>query len=354
MGMVPYTKAQRLPDDAHILIVRTDRVGDLVLTLPMIDSVKETYPQAHVSMLVQSYTKNLVENDQNVTSVLTYDGFKNIGSFCSFVRTLKEKNFTAAVVAYPRFLVALALWYARVPVRVGTGYRWYSFLFNRKVYEHRKRVQKHEAEYNLSLLQAIGCQMPEVLRCVLKLTEEEERKGAIVRESLGIRSQEVLIVLHPGSGGSARDWKKERFGELARVLLQRKYRVVISGTEREKELVSYVAQHAGAECLQFISTLSLREFAAFLKTAQCVVANSTGPLHLAAAVGTPVVGFYPPVKVMSPVRWGPLTLKKRIFVPDPSRCSRCNGRMCRGNDCMDQIEVNDVVTAVGELLKDDI
>lgn len=350
MSMSEQVHSQRLPAEAKILIVRTDRIGDLILTLPMIDVVKAEYPQARVSMLVQSYTKDLVEKNSKLDHVVTYDGVRGLKEFRSFVQTLKEYQFTAAIVVYPRFLLALAVWCARIPVRVGTGYRWYSFLFNRKIYEHRKHAQKHEAEYNVSLLKAIGCNMPAQVKSTLELPEDDITLGISVRRQLGIRDRDILIVLHPGSGGSARDWRKERFVELARKLRQMDFSVVISGTEREKELVSYVAQHGGEGCIPFVSTLSLRVFAAFLKTSQCVVANSTGPLHIAAAVGTPVVGFYPPVKVMSPVRWGPLTEKKRVFVPDPARCPRCKGTPCQGNDCMDQIEVDEVLRAILELL----
>jgi ADP-heptose:LPS heptosyltransferase len=100
----------------------------------------------------------------------------------------------------------------------------------------------------------------------------------------------------------------------------------------------------------FVSTLNLKIFAAFIQTAKLFVANSTGPLHMAAAVGTPVIGFYPPVRVMSPKRWGPLTEKKIIFVPDPAKCHRCKGGECQGNDCMDQILVDQVIGAALKLI----
>lgn len=334
----------------NILIVRTDRIGDVLLTLPLIDAVKKNEPSAKVAMLVQEYTRSLVETHPQLSATLTIDTKGKKKSFFSLVQEIRSHRFTAALVAYPRFRIAAALWCARVPVRIGTGYRWYSFLFNRKVYEHRKYATKHEAEYNLSLLRPLGYMPPQEVRLILHLTEEEKEKGRMLRRSIGIGDGERVVVLHPGSGGSARDWKKERFAELASELSRQALQVVITGTEKERTLVEEVVKLSGGTARPFISTHTLREFAAFLQTVNIVVANSTGPLHIAAAVGCAVVGFYPPVAVMSPTRWGPLTERKALFVPDPQQCSLCRGKKCRGNECMDQIQVQDVVRAVQELL----
>jgi heptosyltransferase-3 len=114
--------------------------------------------------------------------------------------------------------------------------------------------------------------------------------------------------------------------------------------------VQRVAQNAGEGVRSLVSTLKLKEFAALIQTAKLFIANSTGPLHIAAAVGTPVIGFFAPVRVMSPKRWGPLTDQKKIFVPDPAQCSRCKGDECQGNDCMEQITVEQVLEASLKLI----
>ena len=179
----------------------------------------------------------------------------------------------------------------------------------------------------------------------INISEKERKKASDVLQSLGISFFDHLVLLHPGSGGSARDWKPENFAALAAELKKRGYDVVITGGKSESELVQRVARNAGEDVKSLVSTLSLREFAALIQMAKLFVANSTGPLHIAAVVGTPVIGFFSPVRVMSPKRWGPLTDRKTIFVPDPAHCSRCKGGECEGNDCMDQITVGQVVEA---------
>jgi heptosyltransferase III len=297
-------------------------------------------------MLVSPYTAPLVEG---IVEVLLYNRER---PFFEMLTTLHRAAIDAAVVAYPRFRIAILLWLAGIPVRVGIGYRWYSFLFNKRVFEHRKTVKKHEAEYNLSLAKELGCHPVGLPSVRLNISEHEKRTADDIRKSLGITNNDTLVLLHPGTGGSARDWKPERFAELARDLVKKRYRVVITGGSTEGEIVNHVAHVAGSDVKPFISTVGLKEYAAFIQTAQLFISNSTGPLHIAAVVGTPVIGFYPPIRVMSPKRWGPLTEKKAIFVPDPAKCPRCKGGECQGDDCMEQIEVNTVVDAAVGLIRD--
>jgi ADP-heptose:LPS heptosyltransferase len=313
----------------------------------MVEALKSDFPNARVTMLVSSYTSTLVEG---VAGTLLYSEDGKQKPFFKMLREIRNAHFDVVLIAFPCFRIALLLWLAEIPVRVGTGYRWYSFLFNKRIYEHRKTAEKHEAEYNLSLLRGLGHTIPSKPKARINISQKEKKTASHVRQSLGISDTDRLVLLHPGSGNSARDWKPERFAQLAVELTKLGYQVVITGGKTEEALVHRVAREAENGVKPFISTLNLKEFAAFIQTAKLFVANSTGPLHIAAVVGTPVVGFYPPVRVMSPKRWGPLTDKKVIFIPDPVRCPRCKGGECQGNDCMDQISVCQVLESAKKLI----
>ncbi len=331
----------------NILVVRTDRIGDVILTLPTVEALKSIFPNARVTMLVSGYTSTLVEG---IAGTLLYTRDGKPRPFFEMLREIQNVHFDVVLVAFPHFRIALLLWLAGIPVRIGTGYRWYSFFFNKKIYEHRKTAEKHEAEYNLSLLKGLGHTVSSKPEAKIIISQQEKKTASDARQSLGISDTDRLVLLHPGSGSSARDWKPERFAQLAVELTKHGYQVVITGGKMEEALVHRVAHEAENGVKLFISTLNLKEFAAFIQTAKLFVANSTGPLHIAAAVGTPVIGFYPPVRVMSPKRWGPLTDKKTIFIPDPERCPRCKGGECQGNDCMDQISVHQVLEAATKLI----
>jgi ADP-heptose:LPS heptosyltransferase len=316
----------------------------------MVTATRSCLPHSRVSLLLRSYTKSLAENLQDVASILLCDEGETPKSIWKLGRDIKRYQFDAAVVSSPSFRIAFLLALARIPLRIGTGYRWYSFLFTRRVYEHRKTGDRHEAQYNLSLLEGLGCHPEDIHRVPFHLTDEELEYGSNLLRSLGIGEHEVVVALHPGSGGSARDWKPERFAELAARLSQAGKRVVITGGSGEQNLVRNVLQKSPKSVQSINESLSLRELAAFYNVVGCFVGNSSGPLHLAAAVGTPVVGLYPPIRECSPVRWGPLSEHKQVFVGDARRCTRCQGGRCQSDDCMDQITVEEVLHAVEELL----
>jgi heptosyltransferase-3 len=158
-------------------------------------------------------------------------------------------------------------------------------------------------------------------------------------------------VLHPGSGGSARDWSAENFAALGeRIQTGMKMKVIVSGGVNEHELVRRVAAGMTTPPAECAGTMSLTELAALFRRATVFVSNSTGPLHIAAAAGTPVVGFYPPIVQCSPVRWGPWTAKKKIFQPDRARCELCKGGPCTSDVCMNQITVDAVVDGIEDLI----
>ena len=335
----------------NILIVRTDRIGDVVLSLPLVEVLRKNFPPAHITFLARTYTRDIVEGQPGVDAVALYDEEGKPKSFFRMFSELRRPKYDLAVVAFPRFRIALLLRLAGVTTRVGTGYRWYSFLFNERVFEHRKNAAKHEFEFNLSLAQRLGCRISPGTTPHLHVDVDATRVATEERKRLGLSAGRSFVVLHPGSGGSARDWSPANFRALAIRFRELGWKVVVTGAMGEEELVRTVTNDTGSEIVSSVGRLSLKELAAFIKSANLFVSNSTGPLHIAAGVGTPVIGFYPPIVACSPQRWGPVTEKKIVFVPDNAHCRLCHGEPCRGNICMDQINVEQVVQAAMKLIK---
>jgi heptosyltransferase-3 len=335
---------------SNVLVVRTDRIGDVVLSLPMITCLRSRFPRARISMLLREYTRELAEGYPGIDGILNYDRQGKPRAFFRFLSELRRQRFDLVVLAHPTFRLGLLIFLAGIPVRVGSGYRWYSFFFNKRVLEHRRTAEKHEAEYNLSLLQAVGCPSMAVPAATLVPSRTAESAAKKVREELGLTGSEPVAVLHPGSGGSARDWSPQNFGALAKLLRAEGIRVVVTGILQEESLVRAVVEGSEQAAIPLVGRLSLMELAAFLRFADLFVSNSTGPLHIAAAGGIPVIAFYPPIRECGPTRWGPLTEKKVVFVADNHACARCKGGKCRGNDCMEQITVGQVFQAARGLM----
>ena len=333
-----------------ILVVRTDRIGDVILSLPMIPVLKSAFPSSTISFLLKSYTRELAAEQKGLDRILLYDVNGAEKPFVRMLSELRREKYDAVVVTYPTARLAFLMYLAAIPLRVGTGYRWYSVLFNKKIYEHRKTAEKHESEYNLSLLRGLGITEPVASSPKLVIPDEARIEAREALRKLKLGAEIPLILLHPGSGGSARDWKPERFGALAEKLTLGGKNVIVTGGPGEESLVQQVVQAAHGKAFTLPSPLSLKALAALVETADAFVASSTGPLHIAAAVGTPVVGFYPPIPQCSSKRWGPLTEKKVIFEPSAAGCPLCHGGECRGNECMDLISVEEVEKALEHLM----
>ncbi len=316
----------------------------------MAEVIKRDFPQAHVAMLIRRYTSELVEDNPFVDSILYYDEDNGVLTpFFELIQKVREQNFDVVIHTQPRPRLGFLTKLAQIPIRIGTGYRWYSFLFNRKVYDHRKDSKHHELEYNLRLLVPLGIAV-DGLRIEPTLSIKQDILNSIsnMLEKHGIGVEQKLVILHPGSGGSARDWSAQKFGDLAHRLGNiSSVRVVITGKKDEEHLVNEIVSIAGSKVIPMIDIGGLREFAALSKSASLFVANSTGPIHIAAAVGTPVIGLYPQLTSQNEVRWGPYTKNKTVFTPKnkPVDCNVCQLQKTKICECMETISVEDVFQA---------
>lgn len=342
-----------MSEPRRILVVRTDRLGDVILTLPMLAVLRDRYPDAWLGMLLSRYTGEIVRNHPFVNAFIWHDDAGKPRATSELITAIREQRFDTVFLVHPTPRLAWIMARAGIPRRIGTGYRYYAMLMTHRVFEHRKDAKHHELEYNLRLLGALDPSIrtegvkPDF---GLRVQPEAAARIASLLHDHHVGERERLAVIHPGSGGSARDWPLAYFGALAARLAQDPdVRLLVTGGPGEADAVHAVAREAGPRAIPCAGLLSLPELAALYARAAVVVANSTGPLHLAAALGTPVVGIYPQLTPMSPARWGPYTEKKRVLVPDaPADCRLCRkGERCV---CIASITVDKVHDATRSFL----
>ncbi|MEJ5351949.1 MAG: glycosyltransferase family 9 protein [Melioribacteraceae bacterium] len=330
----------------NILIVRTDRIGDVVLTLPLCSIIKKYFPKSKISFLLRDYTSALAKNNPFIDEVIILKEKKGKTLIWENIKLLKNK-FDVCIIAYPTFRLALILFLSKIKIRIGTGYRWYSFLFNKKVYEHRKDAKYHELEYNVHLLKKIGIDEnvnPLNIQFGLKPSIESTERVNELLKSKNILSQKSIIILHPGSGGSSLDFPVNKMKELAKKISDElDVEILITGSKNEKELCQSLA--VSKKTKNIAGEFNLSELIALIDKCKLLIANSTGPIHIAAALGKFVIGFYPNIVTCSEERWGPYTNKRIIFKPKIN----CYDST-KENNCMDTIEVEEVFEAVKKIL----
>jgi len=334
---------------ARYCIFRTDRIGDVILTLPMAEALKRYDPEAQVTFCVQEYTHELATLCPFVDDVISIPERDLSRERAGYVRALRDRHFDMALFAFPRPRLARAARRARIPVRVGTAFRWYAPLFTHRVHEHRQPSVMHERDYNLNLLRSVDITVPDDLLPRLDIPDTLSAEASAAIRAAGVRDEHPYGVLHPGSGGSAKDWPPERFAELASALVTAHpgLQLLLTGTTAERALMENVRRDAGTQVHMLEHPVSLALLAGILAGAEFTVANSTGPLHIAAAVGTPVLGLYPFARVTHPRRWGPLGPRAAVLTPDPEpQCRDCLRGRCSRHDDMRRISAQAAFTAL--------
>ncbi|MCP9463356.1 MAG: glycosyltransferase family 9 protein [Nitrospira sp.] len=326
----------------NVLIVRPDGIGDLILSIPVAMELRRLVSDVKIGFLTSPLAAPILDYHPAVDYVRTVRWTDSLRTLC----TAFSNDVDAAVFLKPFQRLMWAAFLARVPTRVATGFRWYSFLANRRIYEHRSEFLKHESEYNVDMLKGLGL-YPQTGNLPFLVVSEEERQGGEQRWQ-GLPKPRVVV--HPG-GHSARRWRLEHFRDLAVELAKREMGVVLTGSERERnqferEVALQTSLPMGIANL--MGRLSVRELMMVIATADVVVSGATGPAHMAAALGTAVVSLFDPRRNNLPTRWRPLGAGL-LLRPDVPTCEKCLGTTCPFWDCLDRVTVAQVVEAVQQV-----
>jgi ADP-heptose:LPS heptosyltransferase len=301
----------------RILISRTDAIGDVMLTLPLASILRQHLPEAKIGFLGRSYTRAVVDCCSAV------DEFVELHDFLRADTKKIRKDWDSIIHVFPRKDIAQKAWRAGIAQRIGTSSRPYHWLTcNRRVKLSRRQSELHEAQLNTKLLAPLG---------ITKSYSKEELGRLYSFDKIPPMPAELAelfepgkryIILHPKSQGSAREWGLEHFISLIRLLPKDRYQIFISGTAKEAELLTPLFDAVGGSVTDITGRMDLSGFIAFIDRCDALVAASTGPLHIAAALGKQAIGIYPAIRPMHPGRWAPLG-EKALALSLEKDCRAC-------------------------------
>jgi lipopolysaccharide heptosyltransferase II len=338
----------------NVVIFRTDRIGEVLLSTVAADAITERYPDVNISFVTSEYSKPLLEGRGNIKKIITVDTFKKNKWFfkaLDLAATLKKGSFDAAIVLNPHKTLHLACFLAGIPVRVGYDRKW-GFLLNRKISDERGKGQKHEIEYTMDLLRLVGVENKVPTPRLAVAREYEDAVERLISER-GISPASPLIAVHPGSSNPAKIWPCERYAELIRKLKKESdCNVALLGSEEERDLTGKILQKAGIDALDLAGALNLKELAALIKRSALFIGNDTGPMHMAAALGVPVIAIFGRnTPGVSPTRWRPWGEKHVVFHEDPG-CDPCHDTACPYDyRCLRAVTVEEVFNAAKKMLE---
>jgi ADP-heptose:LPS heptosyltransferase len=335
----------------EILIIRTAYMGDVVMTLPILKPLKERFPDSRITFLTSSGAKDVLLNNPFIDDILIYDPFwfypkKNIG-LLKFIRQLKEKRFDLLIEARGDirdilFLARPAI--AKYKVSYGVGGGAY-FLTHVIPYPGIK----HKVEYHLDLIRYLGCQTNENEWGIYLTDDEKENVGELLKK---YQITKPFICAHPGARLKLKRWPIDSCAKLYDIIIK-KYKIplIILGSNDEKELVSEVINKMNNDTVNLSGKLNLRILSGILSEARLFICNDSGPMHIAATMGTPTVAIFGPSKSIETSPYGNRHIVIEKNLPCRYSCDESNCHYERHHACMMDIQVEDAYNAVTKLIK---
>ena len=359
----------------NIWLIRMDKIGDLVLTLPVDEFIlptpKQPGPSADCLWIINKQNSFIFDHRDGNRNAFPIENFtysklnftQRVSKFLSVWSQLRNKKSEnppqIAVVFHAPWWISLILFLLRIPIRIGRYSQWHSWLFfNKGLRQKRSLSEKSEFEYSKELLY--------LAKSEIRLKEEnansaktnsdfntftpflsfyipKDDQSLKLFEKFGVTEKKYYL-LHPGMAGSARNWPSEHYKSLVKKLIKT-HIVVITGTSQDTHYLKSLEELATEQNVRWtVGKLSPFELLTLLKFSLGVIAPSTGVAHLAAAVNENVIAIYPPVLSQSKTRWGArgkgvTCLSPNVQCPASTRCLETK---CPLFDCMNSVTVDEV------------
>lgn len=331
----------------RVIVSRTDSIGDVILTLPLCAILKHKFPEIEILFLAKNYVKDIVQSSVYIDRFISYDHVLHITKN-EQLDFFKKLNADVIIHVFPNKRIAKIAKKAKIPIRIGTSHRlFHLFTCNKKPKFSRRKSDLHEAQLNLKLLYPLNINETFSLSRLSELYGLESIQ-ALKKEFLKlIDNKKFNLILHPKSKGSAREWGLQNFERLIYLLAEKDFKIFITGTEEEGQQMQQFLERNKDKIIDLTGKMSLFELISFINHADGLVAASTGPLHIAAALGKHALGIYAPMKPIHPARWKPLGPNADVFVLD-KECNKCKkGGIC---ECIMNISPMQVAQKLQNLL----
>ena len=305
----------------RVIISRTDAIGDVILTLPICGIIKKYYPDVEIVFLGKTYTEAIINHCENIDQFVNVDTLFKL-SKNEQIEMIKNLNADTIIHVYPNKKIAKLAKLANIENRIGTINRTFHWsTINHFVFFSRKKSNLHEAQLNCKLLRPLNIDIEPSL---LKLSNFTGLYKNIQKSNFEIDNLKINIILHPKSNASAREWGLGNFKSLINLLDKDKYTFYITGTDKEKDFLEDWIKGLPDNVIDVTGKFNLEEFISFIAKVDFLVAASTGPLHIAAALGIGAIGIYPPMRPIHPGRWQPIGSKAHFLVASKN-CNDCFG-----------------------------
>jgi len=344
--------SKKLPNDGinKILIRGTNWIGDAILTLPAVASIRATYPNAHISILAKPWVADIYKLFSDLDETIIYENkFDTPAGVFRLAKKLKEGNFDAAILLQNAIEAAIIALAARIPLRAGYDSDARGLLLTHRVRRTKEIRQAHQIDYYLEMVKDLGCvPVTREMHLETKINPVEAQK---VFKQFIPETKKMIIGMAPGATyGAAKKWFPERFAKLADRLNESfSIQAMMLGGNGDKKTAQEIANMATVKLINLAGETTLREAVHLISQCRLFISNDSGLMHIAGALNVPTIAIFGST---NPVTTSPAG-NKSIIVRKEVSCSPCLKETCPTDfRCMKLISVEDVFQEAQKLLQD--
>jgi len=336
-----------------VLVRTANWIGDAVMTLPALGSIREGLPNRHIAVLTKPWVADLFLGHPLVDEVILYESpgrHEGVRGKWRLAGELSQKGFDLAILFQNAFEAALLAYLAKIPRRAGYNTDARGLLLTQAVPVNEKVKKGHQVDYYRAMTAGLGFHSPPSPPS-LSITKRQGEESERILRSRGLLEERRLIGLAPGAAyGPAKQWFPERFAALVdRFSRGWGARLLIFGSQGDRRTASQLIQNAHSEAADFTGQTTLGQAIGLIARCRLFVTNDSGLMHVAAALGVPVVAIFGST---DPARTAPLGKNCRV-VRKPLPCAPCLKTHCpEKRECMEKITVDEVYEAARELWDD--
>ena len=340
----------------NLLILQTSFLGDMILTLPLITEVRRRFPVGKLSLVCQPLSRELLQDHPAIDEIIVDDkkyadrGFGGLRRKAAF---LAGKHFTLALTPHKSLRSALLLFLAGIPSRVGFAQSRGWFLYHQRV---SRDPARHDVERNLSLLEGFGVSAGECRGTIdLPISPAVQTEVDRKLRALGVRENQPLIGIHPGSVWPTKRWSRQGFSRLIHLLVEKfDCQAALFGGPQDASVVDDVLAGCDRAAISLVGHINMRELPAAIRRCRVFVTNDSGPMHIAVAERVPTVALFcatTPNQGFFPYTQHAIVIEKKLSCRP---CASHGGQRCPlGTEaCMRLIEPARVLQEVEKLLWD--
>lgn len=312
-----------------ILLRAPNWIGDAVMCLPALASLKALYPGSEIYVLTKPRAIPVFENNPSVAGIIAYNDkgeHEGLLGRLRLSRELREKSFDGAVLFQNAFDAALISFLSKIPVRIGYKRDLRGLLLTKPINASKELKKRHQVFYYLNIVKELGGKVPSGPRPDIVISLEEARLADTFLEENGLKGIPLSGASPGASYGPAKRWSPQGFAEVLTVLnKEKKLFPLIFGGPEDKEACKAVSDKLGSACLDLSGKVTLRQFMALAKRLKVFITNDSGPMHIGAALGVPTVAIFGST---DPVLTGPLGADTVVMMKNVE-CSPCFERECK-------------------------